>query len=59
MPTNLPPRQKDRSTMYAAAGIAALAAVGFIVWALSDYTPVNPRPVQTESVEPKENTPAQ
>ena len=49
----------DHSTMYVAAGIATLAAFGVIVWALSDYTPVNPLAVQTEGVQPKETTPAQ
>ena len=49
----------DRSTIYAAAGIAALVTFGVIVWALSDYAPVNPPAVETESVDPKESTPAQ
>ena len=46
--------QKDRTALYAAAGIAALVALGVVVWAASDYTPVNPSSTQTESERPKE-----
>jgi hypothetical protein len=50
---------KSRDAIFIAAYLAALVAVGVIVWALSDYTPVNPPAVQTESIHPKQSTPAQ
>jgi hypothetical protein len=49
---------KSRDAIFIAAYLAATIAVGAIVWALSDYTPVNPPAVQTESVQPKASTPA-
>jgi hypothetical protein len=50
---------KSRDAIFIAAYLAATIAVGVIVWAMSDYTPVNPPAVQTESVQPKDRTPAQ
>lgn len=50
---------EDRTILYVALGVAALAAIGVIVWAASDYTPVSPPTGQTESEQPKTITPAQ
>ena len=51
--------REDRTAMYITAGVVALALLGIIVWAASDYTPVNPPTTQTESEQPQDTRPAQ
>ena len=51
--------REDRTAMYITAGGVALALLGILIWAASDYTPINPPTPQTESEQQKTNPTAQ
>ena len=49
--------REDRTGMYVTMGAVALAVLGLLAWAASDSRNEVPQTSQTESVQPKTNTP--